>query len=90
MFGKKDIPQDRKEELLNKIRPIIAQQLGISEDKIVLSAKITEDLGADSLDTIELTMALEEEFKIEILDEDAEKMKTIEDIVIYLAGKVQT
>lgn len=89
MFKKEDrIPENKKQELLVRIVPIIAKQLDIEQTKITLQAKINEDLGADSLDSTELVMALEEEFNIEILDEDAEKMKTIEDIIRYLASRV--
>lgn len=77
--------EKRKQELLLKVKPIIAKQLGIDEERVIPAAKIVEELGADSLAAIEIVMALEEEFNIEILDEDAEKMKTIEDILTYLA-----
>ena len=89
MFGKKEdkIPDQKKEELLRRIRPVIARQLEIDENKVVLSAKVAEDLGADSLDATELIMAFEEEFNIEIPDADIEKIKTVEDIVRYLADK---
>lgn len=89
MFRKKEVkvPEDKKQNILLKIKPIISKELKIEEDKITLNSKITEDLGADSLDAIEIVMALEEEFNIEILDEDADKMKTINDIVIYLAER---
>lgn len=91
MFGKKNqkIPQPKKEELFNRVRPIVARQLEVAENKVILSAKVAEDLGADSLDATELVMALEEEFNIEILDEDVEKIKTIEDIIKYLADKIK-
>lgn len=87
MFKKKEkeVPEERKQEIFLKIRPIIAKELQVDEDKIELSSRIVEDLGADSLDSIEIAMALEEEYNIEILDVDAEKLKTIEDIVFYLA-----
>jgi len=90
MFNKKEdkVSLNKKEELLARIRPIIAKQLGVDEAKIILQSKLNEDLGADSLDSIEVIMALEEEFNIEILDGDAEKMKTVEDVVRYLADKV--
>ena len=88
MFKKKEIPEERKQALFLKIRPIIAKQLSIEEEKITLDSNIADDLSADSLDAIELVMAIEEEFSIEILDEEQEKMKTIEDIVVYLAEKV--
>lgn len=89
MFKKKEseIPENRKQSILLKIKPIIAKQLEISEERITLEAKIIEDLGADSLDAIEIVMALEESFNIEIMDEDADKMQTVEDVVVYLAER---
>ena len=63
---------------------IIAKQLGVDETKITLQSKLNEDLGADSLDSTELVMAIEEEFNIEILDEEAEKMQTVGDVLDYL------
>jgi len=62
-----------------RVRKIIVEQLGVEEAKVTLDASFTEDLGADSLDTVELVMALEEEFDIEIPDEAAEKIKTVQD-----------
>ena len=62
-----------------KIKAIIAEQLGVKVEEVVDTASFIDDLGADSLDTVELVMALEEEFAIEIPDEDAEKMKTVEE-----------
>lgn len=76
--------RDRKQELFLKVKPLIIKQLGVDESKVTPQSKITDDLGADSLDSTELVMALEEEFNIEIPDEDAEKMKTVRDVVIYL------
>jgi acyl carrier protein len=67
-----------------KVKKIIAEQLGVKEDQIVPEASFINDLGADSLDTVELVMALEEEFDIEIPDEDAEKIKTVGDAVNYI------
>lgn len=81
---KEEISQERREELLTKIIPVFEKTLEIDKDKIKPESKIIEDLGADSLDTVELVMALEEEFNIEIPDEDAEKMSTIEDVIVYL------
>ena len=80
--------KERKQVIFFKIRPIIAQELKIDEDKITPASKIAEDLGADSLDAIEIIMGLEEAFNIEILDEDADKMTTIDDIIIYLVDKI--
>lgn len=82
------MPQD-KNEIFSKIKPIIAKQLGVDETKITPQSKLNEDLGADSLDPTELVMALEEEFNIEILDEDAEKMQTVGNILDYFAKKTQ-
>ena len=63
---------------------IIAKQLGVDEDNVTSDASFMEDLGADSLDTVELVMALEEEFDIEIPDSDAEKIQTVQDALSYL------
>ena len=81
------IPPEKKEKLFTKIIPIFAKQLAIEKEKITLESEIAKDLGADSLDTVELVMALEEEFNIEILDEDVENMKTIADVIVYLAQR---
>ncbi len=74
--------------LEERIKEIIADQLGVEVDKIVPEAKFVEDLGADSLDVVELIMAFEEEFGIEIPDEDAEKIQTVGDVINYLKEKV--
>ena len=71
-----------------RIKKIIAEQLGVEEDELVPDAKFVEDLGADSLDTVELVMALEEEFEIEIPDEDAEKIQTVSAAVDFVKEKV--
>ncbi len=71
-----------------RIKKIIAEQLGVEEDDVVPDAKFVEDLGADSLDTVELVMALEEEFEIEIPDEDAEKIQTVSAAVEFIKDKV--
>ena len=71
-----------------KVKKIIAEQLGVSEDQITNDAKFIEDLGADSLDQVELIMALEEEFGADIPDEDAEKMTTVGKAVEYITGQV--
>ncbi len=70
-----------------KIRAIIAEQLGVKPEEVTPTASFVDDLGADSLDTVELIMALEEEFNIEIPDEDAEKMKTVGDAIKYIEEK---
>ncbi len=72
------------EELKSKVIGIIAEQLGIEEEEIKLEASFVDDLGADSLDIVELVMALEEEYNIEIPDEDAEKIKTVQDAITYI------
>jgi len=72
-----------------KVKEIIAKQLSISEDEVSPDASFQEDLGADSLDTVELVMALEEEFDIEIPDDDATKIRTVQDAVDYLGKRVQ-
>ncbi len=71
----------------DKIRQIIADQLGVKKEEVTDSAKFVDDLGADSLDTVELVMALEEEFGIEIPDEDAEKLTTVGDALRYIEEK---
>lgn len=71
-----------------RVVEIIADQLGVEADKITPDAKFIEDLGADSLDVVELIMAFEEEFGIEIPDEDAEKIQTVGDVINYLKEKV--
>jgi acyl carrier protein len=67
-----------------KVKEIIVEQLGVSAEQVKAEARFIDDLGADSLDTVELIMALEEEFGVEIPDEDAEKMVTVGDAVNYL------
>ena len=70
-----------------KVRGIIAEQLGVKPEEVTPEAKFIEDLGADSLDTVELVMALEEEFGVEIPDEEAEKLTTVGDAMKYIEGK---
>lgn len=70
-----------------KIKSIIAEQLGVKVEEVVDTASFIDDLGADSLDTVELVMALEEEFGIEIPDEDAEKITTVGDAIKYIEEK---
>ena len=72
-----------------RVREIIAEQLGINEEEIQTDSSFMADLGADSLDVVELVMALEEEFEIEIPDEDAEKLATVQKLVQYLEGRTQ-
>ena len=68
----------------DRVKEIIAEQLGVDGDQVTQNASFTDDLGADSLDTVELVMALEEEFDLEIPDEDAEKIVTVCDAIKYL------
>ena len=70
-----------------KVKEIIVEQLGVNADQVVESASFIEDLGADSLDTVELVMAFEEEFGAEIPDEDAEKMTSVGGVISYLKEK---
>jgi acyl carrier protein len=67
-----------------KVRDIIVDQLGVNAEQVVLGARFIEDLGADSLDTVELVMAFEEEFSIEVPDEEAEKLQSVGDVVKYV------
>jgi acyl carrier protein len=71
----------------SKVKEIIINELGVEPEKVSLEASFVEDLGADSLDTVELVMAFEEEFGIEIPDEDAEQLQTVGDAVRYLKEK---
>ena len=73
--------------LEDKVKEIIVEQLGVNADQVTPEASFIEDLGADSLDTVELVMAFEEEFNAEIPDEDAEKLTTVGKVIEYLKGK---
>ncbi len=72
--------------MLDKIKEIVVEQLGVEEAQVVATANFVEDLGADSLDTVELIMAFEEEFDIEIPDTEAEKIKTVQDVIDYITA----
>jgi len=72
-----------------KVKDIIVQQLGVESEKVKLEASFVEDLGADSLDTVELVMAFEEEFGVEIPDEEAEKIRSVGEAVTYLKEHVK-
>ncbi len=74
-------------ELDEKIIKVICDKLGVTADKVVTEAKFIEDLGADSLDQVELVMALEDEFSLEIPDEDAEKLKSVGEVMTYVKSK---
>ncbi|HEX9880808.1 MAG TPA: acyl carrier protein [Candidatus Binatia bacterium] len=67
-----------------RVKEIVCEQLGVSDEEVTPQASFIDDLGADSLDIVELVMALEEEYEMEISDEDAEKIKTVQDIVSYI------
>lgn len=69
-----------------RVKQIVAEQLGVDEDQVTPEAAFMDDLGADSLDTVELVMALEEEFDVEISDEDAEKIQKVQDAVTYISN----
>ena len=76
------------EEVFEKVKGIIVEQLGVSDSAVTMEASFIDDLGADSLDIVELIMALEEEFDIEIPDADAEKVVTVNDVVDYIKDHV--
>ena len=78
----------KKEEMLARLKEIIIDRLDVEEDQIVSEASFVEDLGADSLDIVELIMGIEEEFDIEIPDEDAEKLTTVGEAMNYTLGKL--
>jgi len=71
-----------------RVIEIIVEQLGVSEEEVTMEASFIDDLGADSLDLVELIMAMEEEFSLEISDEDAEKIQTVQDVVNYITEHV--
>ena len=73
-----------KDEILTQLRPIIAEQLGVDESEVKEDASFTEDLNADSLDLVEMIMSLEEKFHVQISDEDAEQIKTVDQAVEFI------
>ena len=77
------------EEVFEKVKAVIVEQLGVAETSVEMEASFIDDLGADSLDIVELVMALEEEFDMEIPDSDAEKVVTVGDVVEYIKENVQ-
>jgi len=78
-----------KDELLKKVKAIVADKLSIGEDQVTETASFIEDLGADSLDTVELVMALEDEFQLDIPDEEAEKLTTVGKAIDYILSRVK-
>ena len=75
--------------VFDKIKDIIVEQLDVEEDAVTMEASITEDLGADSLNVVDLVMSIEESFDVEIPDEEVENIKTVGDIVKYIENKVE-
>lgn len=75
--------------VFDKIKDIIVEQLDVEEDAVTMEASITADLGADSLDVVDLVMSIEESFDVEIPDEEVENIKTVGDIVKYIENKVE-
>jgi len=78
-----------KDEIVKKVKEITSEQLGVDESQITPEAKFIDDLGADSLDIVELVMALEEEFNLEISDEEAEKLLAVQKVVDYLKDRIK-
>ena len=76
-------------DIIDRVRKIVVEQLGVKEDEVTLESSFVDDLGADSLDTVELVMALEEEFDLEIPDEEAEKITNVQNIFDYMANALQ-
>jgi acyl carrier protein len=76
-------------EIEARVKKIVVEQLGVKDEEVTTDASFVDDLGADSLDTVELVMALEEEFETEIPDEDAEKIITIKDAVNYIVERME-
>ena len=79
----------KKEEILTKVKAVVAEKLNVGEDQVTEEAKFVEDLGADSLDQVELIMALEDEFALKIPEEDAEKLTTVGSAVDYVVKKAE-
>lgn len=71
-------------DIFERVKALVVEQLGVNEDQVTGDASFSEDLGADSLDVVELVMAFEEEFDLQIPDEDAEKIQTVNDVVNYI------
>ncbi len=78
----------KKEEILGKVKGVVAEKLNVGEDQVTSDAKFVEDLGADSLDQVELIMALEDEFELKIPEEEAEQLTTVGSAVEYIVTKL--
>ncbi|GIK31793.1 MAG: acyl carrier protein [Armatimonadota bacterium] len=78
-----------KQEILDRVKKVVVEKLGVNEDEVKETSSFQEDLGADSLDTVELVMGLETEFDIEIPDDDVNSMRTVGDAVEYIASKLK-
>ena len=78
-----------KEEIFDKLKELVVDQLGVEEDEVTMEASMQDDLGADSLDLVDLVMSVEEEFGVKVADEDLENIKTVGDIVNYIEDRVQ-
>ena len=76
-----------KEEIFDKLKELVVDQLGVEEDEVTLEASMQDDLGADSLDLVDLVMSVEEEFGVKVADEDLENIKTVGDIVNYIEDR---
>lgn len=74
--------------ILDRVKKVTCEELGVSENEVVEKASFVDDLGADSLDLVELVMAFEEEFGVDVPDEDAAGLKTVDDAVKYISGKL--
>ena len=89
ILGQSTKPKPKTLSVELRVKKIIVEQLGVDEDKVVPKARFVEDLGADSLDTVELVMAFEEAFDIEIPDDDAEKIRTVQDAIDYIKAHMK-
>ena len=76
-----------KEEIFDKLKELVVDQLGVEEDEVTMEASMQDDLGADSLDLVDLVMSVEEEFGVKVADEDLENIKTVGDIVNYIEAR---
>ena len=77
-------------DIADRVKKIVVEHLGVDEDKVVEAASFIDDLGADSLDTVELVMAFEEEFGIEVPDEEAEKLTTVGEVITHIDGQTES